>query len=61
LLDHLGGGLALPLQDFSLAQFADDRFGGVSLHRHDPVLLSAENTDLEAGPVFSGQVTQFLL
>jgi hypothetical protein len=42
------------LQNLGLAQFADDRFGGVSFLRHDPVLLSVENTNLEAGPVFSG-------
>jgi hypothetical protein len=37
-----------------LAQFADDYFEGVSFLRHDPVLLSVKNTNLEAGPSISG-------
>ena len=35
-------------------QFVNDCFRGVSFLRHDPVLLSVKNTNLEPGPVFSG-------
>jgi hypothetical protein len=33
LLDDLGNGLTLALQNFGFAQFADDRFGGVPFSR----------------------------
>ena len=56
LVSHLGKNLALSLLGLSFAQFADDRFGAASFSRHDPVLLSVENSNLEAGPVFSVQV-----
>jgi hypothetical protein len=54
LLHCLGDGLALSLRDFGFAQFAEDRFGGVSFSGHDPVLLSGENTTLKPRPVSSG-------
>ena len=49
----------LEMEITDLAQFADDCFGSVSFLRHDPVLLSVENTNLKPGPVFSGQVSFF--
>ena len=55
LLDRLGDGLTLAPNDLSLRQFADNRHGISSSICHDSVPLSVENTNLEAGPVFSSQ------
>jgi hypothetical protein len=54
LFDRLGNGFTLALQDLGFAQFADDRFRGLSFSGHGPVLLSVSNTNLNPGPVFSG-------
>lgn len=42
LLNRLGDGFALPLQDFGFAQFADDRISGVSFLGRVPALLSVK-------------------
>jgi hypothetical protein len=56
LFEHVGDGLILALQGLGIAKFADDRLGSASFPRHEPVLLPSENTDLNGGAVFSGQV-----
>jgi hypothetical protein len=51
-VNNLADGLAKVFHYFGLAQFANDRFGGVSFLNHDSILLSVENPDLELRAVF---------
>lgn len=57
MLDQLGDGLALTLQDFRLTQCVDHCFRAVWFLRLDPVLLSNKNANLVVAKEFQARST----